>query len=308
MPRPEFVTLTEVGPRDGLQNEPAAVPVSVKTALIRRLLDAGCPAVEAGAFVSPRRVPQMADSADVLAAFDARERARCPVLVPNLRGYEAAREAGAREVAVFAAASESFSMRNTQCTVADGLKRIAEVCAAARADGISVRGYLSCVIACPYDGDVDATVVASLAAALHDLGCREISLGDTIGVGTAGGVTRMLEAVGRRVPVARLAGHFHDTYGQALANILAALDVGVASFDASVAGLGGCPYAAGATGNVASEDVVYLMNGLGIRTGIHLGRLVEAGEYICGALGRKVDSRAGRALAAKRDRQRRAAE
>jgi hydroxymethylglutaryl-CoA lyase len=302
MPRPEFVTLTEVGPRDGLQNEPTAVPPAVKVALVRRLLEAGFPSVEAGAFVSPRRVPQMADSGAVLAAFRADELARCPVLVPNLRGYHDARAAGAREVAVFAAASETFSMRNTQCTIAEGLKRIAEVCEAARADGVSVRGYLSCVVGCPYEGEIDPDAVASLSAALHDLGCREVSLGDTIGVGTAGSVARMLEAVARRVPVERLAGHFHDTYGQALANILVSLDLGLASFDCSVAGLGGCPYAAGATGNVASEDVVYLLNGLGIRTGVALDRVVEAGEFVCAALGRRVDSRAGRALAAQRIR------
>jgi len=302
MTRPDFVTLTDVGPRDGLQNEPTSVPTEVKVALIERLLGAGFSVVEAGAFVSPKRVPQMADSGEVLRRLTRGEAQRCPVLVPNRRGLDDALAAGAREVAVFAAVSETFSQRNTQCSIAESLRRIAEVCEAAQSAGVAVRGYLSCVAGCPYEGDIDPESVAALAAALHDLGCYEISLGDTIGVGTAGSISRLVAAVARRVPINRLAGHFHDTYGQALANILAALDMGIASFDSSVAGLGGCPYAAGATGNVASEDVVYLLNGLGIETGIDLDALVDAGEFICAALGREVDSRAGRALAARRRR------
>ena len=296
---PQRVRLVEVGPRDGLQNEAAMVPTDVKVALIDLLGAAGCPAIEATSFVSPKWVPQMADAAEVMARIRRLPGVRYPVLTPNLKGFEAALAAGADEVAVFVAASEAFSRRNINCTIAESLERAAPIFAAARAHDLRVRGYVSCVLGCPYEGDVDPRRVADVADALFALGAYEVSLGDTIGVGTAGRTKALLAAVAARVPVAALAGHFHDTYGQALTNVYAAMQMGVATFDCSVAGLGGCPYAKGATGNVASEDVVYLLNGLGIETGIDLTKLRAAGQFISDFLGRPPASRAARALAAR---------
>lgn len=297
---PTHVRLVEVGPRDGLQNEKQSIATDVKVALIDRLSDAGLPVIESAAFVSPKWVPQMADAAEVMAKIRRKPGVSYPVLVPNMKGFEAAVAAGAEEIAVFGAASEAFSQKNINSSIADSLARFKPVFAAARAANIRVRGYISCVLGCPYEGDVAPQAVATVADALYAMGCYEVSLGDTIGVGTPGKTLAMLEAVTRRVPVDKLAGHYHDTYGQALANIYASLEAGVAVFDSSVAGLGGCPYAKGATGNVATEDVVYLLHGVGSRTGVDLDRLIDAGEYICAVLGRPTNSRVGRALLAKR--------
>jgi len=296
---PAAVRLVEVGPRDGLQNEKTLVPADVKVGLIDRLTEAGFPAIEATAFVSPKWVPQMADAAEVMARIRRRPGVRYPVLTPNLKGFEAALAAKADEVAVFVAASETFSHRNINCSIAESLERVQPVFAAARASGVRVRGYISCVLGCPYEGDVDPARVAGIAADLLAMGSYEVSLGDTIGTGTAGRTQALVERVAARVPVAQLAGHFHDTYGQALANVHAALQMGVATFDCSVAGLGGCPYARGATGNVASEDVVYLLHGLGIATGVDMTKLRVAGRFISRALGRPPVSRVARALDAK---------
>ncbi len=297
---PARVRIVEVGPRDGLQNEPGAVPTAAKIELIERLADAGLPAVEATAFVSPKWVPQMADHTEVLERIRRKPGVSYPVLTPNLKGFEAARAAGATEVAIFGAASEAFSRKNINCSIAESLERFRPVAEAARKAGIKVRGYVSCVLGCPYEGEVKPGRVADVAAALAEMGCYEVSLGDTIGVGTPGKTKILIEACARRVPIERLAGHFHDTYGQALANIYASLELGVATFDTSIAGLGGCPYAAGASGNVATEDVIYMLDGLGIKTGVDLQRLVEIGQWICGVLGREPSSKAGRAIAAKR--------
>jgi hydroxymethylglutaryl-CoA lyase len=296
------VKLVEVGPRDGLQNEAREVPTAIKVELIERLADAGLPAVEATAFVSPKWVPQMADHTEVLERIRRKPGVSYPVLTPNLKGLEAARAAGATEVAIFGAASEAFSRKNINCTIAESLERFRPVVAAATASGLKVRGYVSCVLGCPYEGEVPPHQVAAVAAALHDMGCYEVSLGDTIGTGTPARARAVIEACAQRVPLQRLAGHFHDTYGQALANIYAALEAGVRTFDASIAGLGGCPYAAGASGNVATEDVVYMLNGLGIETGVDLDRLIDIGQWICGVLGKEPASKAGRALAAKKRR------
>lgn len=302
MPLPAKVKVVEVGARDGLQNEKQPVPTSVKIELIERLADAGLRTIEAASFVSPRWVPQMADGAQVMAGIRRRPNVAYPVLVPNLQGLEAALAAGAEEVAVFAAASETFSHRNINCSIAESLARFGPVAAAARASKVRVRGYISCVLGCPYEGEIAPQAVADVAQRLLELGCYEISLGDTIGVGTPGKAQALIEAVARRVPIGQLAGHYHDTYGQALANVYASLACGVAVFDASVAGLGGCPYAPGATGNVATEDVVYMLNGLGIDTGVDLDKLMAAGAFICTALGRQTTSRAARALLAKSQR------
>jgi hydroxymethylglutaryl-CoA lyase len=291
--------MVEVGPRDGLQNEAKALPAAAKIALIERLGEAGLSVVEAGAFVSPKWVPQMADSAEVLAGLKRKPGVRYPVLVPNLRGFEAARAAGAEEIAIFAAASETFSQRNTNCSIAESFERFAPVMAAAKREGIAVRGYVSCVVDCPYEGPIAPAAVASVARRLLDLGCYEVSLGETIGTATPGRVQAMLRAVMEVVPRENLAVHLHDTYGQALANLMAALEVGIAVADGSVAGLGGCPYAKGATGNVASEDVLYLLSGLGIQTGVDLQKLAAAGRFISAELGREPASKVARALAAK---------
>lgn len=296
MSLPRAVRLVEVGPRDGLQNEPATVATDVKVELIGRLRAAGLATIEVGSFVSPRWVPRMADTAAVVARLPPNPDGSYPVLVPNLQGFEAARAAGACEVAIFAAASETFSRRNINCSVAESLERFAPVAEAARASGIRVRGYVSCVLGCPYEGEVAPRAVRDVARKLLELGCYEISLGDTIGVGTPGEARALVETVAGEVPVERLALHCHDTYGQALANIYACLDLGIAVVDGSVAGLGGCPYAAGASGNVASEDVVYMLRGLGIETGIDLPRLVEASRFIAGALGREPGSRVATAM------------
>ncbi len=296
---PIRVRLVEVGPRDGLQNEKAMVATEVKVALIDRLTDAGFPAIEATAFVSPKWVPQMADAAEVLARIRRKPGVRYPVLTPNLKGFEAALAAKADEVAVFVAASETFSRKNINCSIAESLERARPIFAAAKAHGIRVRGYISCVLGCPYEGAIDEHKVADVAAALYREGAYEVSLGDTIGVGTAGKTKALVATVAERVPIAALAGHFHDTYGQALTNVYAAMEMGVATFDASIAGLGGCPYAKGATGNVASEDVVYLLDGLGIETGVDMTKLRLASRYISDALSRPPVSRVARALAAK---------
>ncbi|MDQ1347275.1 MAG: hydroxymethylglutaryl-CoA lyase [Acidobacteriota bacterium] len=297
---PQRVKIVEVGPRDGLQNEPQPVPAAVKVELIDRLGQAGLKAIEATAFVSPKWVPQMGDAAEVMASLPRRPNVTYPVLVPNLKGFEQALAAGVGEIAVFGAASEAFSQKNINCSIAESLERFRPVAEAARSHNIRVRGYVSCVLGCPYQGEVRPAAVAEVAARLLEMGCYEVSLGDTIGVGTPASVARMLDAVALLVPVERLAGHYHDTWGMALANIYASLEMDVAVFDASVAGLGGCPYAAGASGNVATEDVVYLLHGLGIETGIDLERLVDAGAYICAELGRAPSSKVARAVLAKR--------
>jgi hydroxymethylglutaryl-CoA lyase len=299
MALPLRVKMVEVGPRDGLQNEAKTVPAAVKIALIERLAEAGLTVVEAGSFVSPKWIPQMADSAEVMAGIRRRPGVSYPVLVPNMKGYQAARAARADEVAVFGAASESFSRRNINCSIAESLERFAPVCAAAQRDRVRVRGYISCALGCPYEGEIKPEAVADVAAKLMALGCYEVSLGDTIGVGTPAKAQRMIEKVAEWVPRDKLAVHFHDTYGQALANILASLERGVATVDSSVAGLGGCPYAKGASGNVASEDVLYMLNGLGIETGVDLEGLVEAGRFICAELGKAPVSKVSQALAGK---------
>jgi hydroxymethylglutaryl-CoA lyase len=297
------VRIVEVGPRDGLQNEPQPIPTATKLALIRKLAAAGLKDIEATSFVSPKWVPQMADHAEVMAGLPTEAEfpgVHYPVLTPNLKGFEAAVAAGAKEVAVFAAASEAFSQKNIHCSIAESIIRFAPVLVAAQAAGVRVRGYLSCVVGCPYEGAVAPQVVADIAWRLRDLGCHEVSLGDTIGVGTPASVARMLDAVAVRVPMARLAGHFHDTYGMGVANVHASYQMGVRVFDSSVAGLGGCPYAQGATGNVATEDLVWLLHGLGARTGIDLDALVDCGAWISAELGRVSGSRVARALLAQR--------
>jgi hydroxymethylglutaryl-CoA lyase len=297
-----LVKIVEVGPRDGLQNEPGEVPTAVKVELIERLADAGLSSVEATAFVSPKWVPQMADHTEVLERIRRRPGVSYPVLTPNLKGFEAARAAGATEVAIFGAASESFSRRNINCSIAESLERFRPLVFEAKKHDIKVRGYVSCVLGCPYEGEVAPERVAEVAGALHEMGCYEVSLGDTIGTGTPGKTRAMIEACGGRVPLEKLAGHYHDTYGQALANIYASLEAGVRTFDASVAGLGGCPYAAGASGNVATEDVIYMLQGLGMETGVDLERLAGIGQWISGMLKRDYGSKAGKALAAKKKR------
>lgn len=296
---PRAVTVVEVGPRDGLQNEPKAVATGNKIVLIDRLSAAGLPVVEVGSFVSASRVPQMADTAAVLGGIAFRQGVRYPVLTPNLAGFRAAVAAGARDVAVFAAASETFSQRNLNCSISESLSCYDAVCAAAKARGVIVRGYVSCAIDCPYEGAIAPAAVAEVARALFGFGCREISLGDTIGTGTPARAQAMVDAVAAQVPVAALAVHFHDTYGQALANILACLERGIAIVDASVAGLGGCPFALGATGNVATEDVLYMLDGLGIHSGVDLAAVAAAGRLICDVLERPPVSKAAQALLAR---------
>jgi hydroxymethylglutaryl-CoA lyase len=296
----DFVRIVEVGPRDGLQNEPGEVPTEVKLELIERLADAGLPAVEATAFVSPKWIPQMADHTEVLERLRRKPGVSYPVLTPNLKGFEAARAAGAKEVAVFGAASESFSRKNINCSIAESLDRFQPVVEEAKKHGIKVRGYVSCVVGCPYEGDIQPARVADVASALYEMGCYEVSLGDTIGVGTPGRTRAMIEACAKRVPIEKLAGHYHDTYGQALANIYASLEAGVRTFDSSVAGLGGCPYAAGASGNVATEDVLYMLHGLGMKTGVDLDKVVDTGQWISTFLKKEISSKAARALIAKR--------
>nr|WP_255775643.1 hydroxymethylglutaryl-CoA lyase [Microbulbifer sediminum] len=293
---PARVKMVEVGPRDGLQNEKQEISVATRVALIDRLSAAGLPVIEAGSFVSPKWVPQMAASEEVLAGIQRRPGVTYSALTPNMKGYERALQARADEVAVFGAASESFTQKNINCSIAESLERFRPLLQQARTDGIPVRGYVSCVLGCPYEGDIAPEKVAEVSAELLEMGCYEISLGDTIGVGTPEAARRMIETVASRVPMERLAVHFHDTYGQALANIYAALQAGVAVVDSAVAGLGGCPYARGASGNVASEDVLYMLDGLGIETGVDLKRLVAAGDFISAELGRESNSRVARAL------------
>ncbi|XP_051150709.1 hydroxymethylglutaryl-CoA lyase, mitochondrial-like isoform X2 [Andrographis paniculata] len=291
--------IVEVGPRDGLQNEKQIVPTSVKVELIKMLVSSGLPVVEATSFVSPKWVPQLADAKDVMSAIQGIGRSKFPVLTPNLKGFTAAVEAGAKEVAVFAAASESFSNSNLNCSIEDSLARYRDVAIAARDRAIPVRGYVSCVVGCPIEGAVPPSKVAYVVDELVKMGCYEISLGDTIGVGTPGTVIPLLEAVLHVVPVDKLAVHFHDTYGQALSNILLSLQMGISVVDASVSGLGGCPYAKGATGNVATEDVVYMLDGLGVKTGVDVVKLVSAGDYISKQLGRCSNSKVAVALSKK---------
>ena len=299
MPLPKHVKIVEVGPRDGLQNEKTPVSTDVKLHFIDLLGEAGLSVIEAAAFVSPKWVPQMADHAEIMRGLKRRPGVRYPALVPNLKGYEAARAVGVDEIAVFAAASEAFSQRNINCSIEESLARFAPVVEAARADGVAVRGYVSCVLGCPYQGEVPLSDVARVSNALFEMGCYEVSLGDTIGVGTPEKARRMIEAVATKIPVEKLAAHFHDTWGQALANLYAVLELGVATIDSSAAGLGGCPYARGATGNVATEDVVYMLQGLGIETGIDLDKLAAAGRYINSHLGRAPASKVAAALAAR---------
>ena len=288
---PKQVKIVEVGPRDGLQNEVAIVPTAVKIEFIDLLTAAGLPSIEATSFVSPKWVPQMADNASVMAGIKQRAGVSYQVLTPNLMGLDAAVTAGAKEVAVFGAASESFSQKNINCSIEASLSRFEELVTSAHRQGLKVRGYVSCALGCPYEGEISPIRVAGVADRLYQMGCYEISLGDTIGVGTPGKVEKMLRAVAAKVPVAQMAVHFHDTYGQALANILTALQGGVAVVDSSVAGLGGCPYAEGASGNVASEDLLYMLDGLGIETGVDLEKLLAAGQFICTHLGRRSGSR-----------------
>jgi hydroxymethylglutaryl-CoA lyase len=297
---PSHVKIVEVGPRDGLQNEKTMVATTTKVELIHRLNDAGLSVIEATAFVSPKWVPQMADAPDVMAQITRKPGVTYPVLAPNIKGLDAAIAAGATEVAVFGAASESFSQKNINCSISESLDRFRPVADAARESGLAVRGYISCVLGCPYEGDIAPQQVAEVARALYDMGCYEVSLGDTIGTGTPAKAQAMITEVAKYIPIEKLAAHFHDTYGQALANLLAVLQIGVATIDSSVAGLGGCPYAKGASGNVATEDVVYMLNGLGIETGIDLEKLAETGSWICDQIGKSSASKVNLALAAKR--------
>lgn len=299
MTYPNTVRIVEVGPRDGLQNEPGIVATEVKVELINRLTDAGLRTIESGSFVSPKWVPQMADTAKVFSRIQRKPGVQYPVLVPNLKGLKAALDSGVEEVAVFASASEAFSKRNINCTIDESLERFEPVIAVSREHGIKVRGYVSCVLGCPYQGEVPIDKVADVARRLFAMGCYEISLGDTIGIGTPNAAIAMTECVLRDVPVDRVALHFHDTYGQALANIYACLSLGISVLDASVGGLGGCPYAAGATGNVATEDLVYMLHGMGIDTGLRLDQLVSAARLISQALGRAPSSHVSKAWAQK---------
>lgn len=295
MNQPKSVRLVEVGPRDGLQNEKQPISVADKVRLVDDLTAAGLSYVEVGSFVSPKWVPQMAGSAEVFAGIERKPGITYAALTPNLKGFETALEAQVEEVAVFAAASEAFSQKNINCSIAESLQRFVPLMEAAKAAQVRVRGYVSCVLGCPYDGDIDPAQVASVARELFAMGCYEVSLGDTIGTGTAGKTRSMLEVVGRDIPRDKLAGHFHDTYGQALPNIYASLLEGISVFDSSVAGLGGCPYAKGATGNIATEDVLYLLQGLGIETGVDMDKLIAAGQRICEVLGKANGSRVARA-------------
>lgn len=293
---PSYVKIVEVGPRDGLQNEKSIIPTKVKVDLIHRLTTTGLSVIEATSFVSPKWVPQLADAKDVMEEIRNMEGIHFPVLTPNLKGFKAAIAAGAKEVAVFASASEAFSLSNINCSIKDSLARYQDVAHAAKALGVPVRGYVSCVVGCPVEGAVSPAKVAYVAKELYEMGCFEISLGDTIGVGNPGSVIPMLQAVMSVVPAEKLAVHFHDTYGQSLSNILVSLQMGISVIDASVAGLGGCPYAKGASGNVATEDVVYMLSGLGIATDVDLGKLMAAGDFICSYLGRESGSKAAVAL------------
>ena len=293
---PKRVKIVEVGPRDGLQNEAKIVPTQVKIELINRLSETGLAAIEGASFVSPKWMPQMADSLQVMQGIKRRPGVSYPVLVPNLQGLQSALQAGIDEIAIFASASESFSRKNINCSIAQSLDRFAEVCNEAKKHNLRVRGYVSCVLGCPYEGTIDPQSVAWLSGRLVELGCYEISLGDTIGVGTPGKAQAMIDCVAEKVQSERLAVHFHDTYGQALANILAVLERGIAVIDSSVSGLGGCTFAPGATGNVATEDLLYMLKGLGVETGVDLNEVVTVGEFISSYLGRPTNSRVARAI------------
>ena len=297
---PEQVKIVEVGPRDGLQNESLTVPAEIKVQLVEKLADAGLSVIEVGAFVSPKWVPQMATSSDVFTQIDKRNGVSYPMLVPNLKGLELAHAAGVQEIALFAATTETFSQKNTNCSIAESIDRFNAVIDEALRLDIKVRGYISCVLGCPYEGEVSLDTVLMLAEKMFDRGCYEVSLGDTIGVGTAGQARVMIEKLTQHLPVHQLAAHFHDTYGQALANIHAVLQCGIRVIDSSVAGLGGCPYAKGATGNVATEDVVYMLQGMGIDSGVDMEKLLEAGQFISNFLGREPVSRAATALLRKK--------
>ncbi|BBB69607.1 hydroxymethylglutaryl-CoA lyase [Undibacterium sp. YM2] len=297
---PKQAKIVEVGPRDGLQNEKESIPADVKIELVNRLTAAGFVNIEAASFVSPKWVPQMATSAEVMAGITRKPGVIYSVLTPNMKGFEAALAAGADEVVIFSSASEAFAQKNINCSIAESIERFREVAEAAKANKIRLRGSISCAFGCPYQGEVAVDSVSDVVQRLRDLGCDEIDIADTIGVGTARQVQNVMQKVAQDFPIAALSGHFHDTYGQALANIYASLEVGISIFHSSVAGLGGCPYAKGATGNVSTEDVLFLMQGLGIQTGIDLNAVVDAGQFISAHLGRKAVSRAGNALAAKR--------
>ncbi len=297
---PESVKIVEVGPRDGLQNEAQNVPVDVKVKLVEMLVEAGLTSIEAGAFVSPKWVPQMAASGEVYAQIDKSRNVSYPMLVPNMRGLESAIEYGVEEIALFAAATETFSQKNTNCSIEESIVRFTDVVRKAQDHNMRIRGYISCALGCPYEGEVDIDVVVDLTKRLHDIGCYEVSVADTIGVGTANKAQALFEKLAVLLPVDQLAAHFHDTYGQALANIHAVLQVGVSVIDSSVAGLGGCPYAKGATGNVATEDVVYMLDGMGIETGVDIDKLLAAGVYINEFLQREPVSRAANALLKKK--------
>lgn len=298
---PDAVRIVEVGARDGLQGEPRTLPVEDRVELLRRLTDAGLYHIEAGSFVSPRRIPQMADSGQVIRSLPVRHGVRYSALTPNIRGFRDAMDAGVREVAIFAAATETFSQRNINCSIAESVQRFAAVCEAAQQAGVAVRGYVSCAMGCPYEGEVPPSEVARVTELLLSMGCYEVSIGDTIGVGTPRQVQQVLHRCMINTDPRQLAVHFHDTYGQALANILAALQSGIAIIDSSVAGLGGCPYAPGASGNVASEDVIYMLHGMGIHTGVDLPSLIATGQWVCSRLDRPVMSRVSRAEQAKQE-------
>lgn len=293
---PDIVRIVEVGPRDGLQNEKVAVPAVVKVDFIKHLAAAGIKTIEAGSFVSPKRIPQMADTAQVLAALPRDAGIRYPVLVPNLQGMEAALGAGVDEIAIFASASETFSRKNINCSIAESIERFRPVLEVARANAVAVRGYVSCVLGCPYEGHVETGAVVSVSKRLAELGCYEISLGDTIGIGTPRQARDVVRAVSREIGVNALAVHFHDTRGQALANILACIEEGVGVVDSAAAGLGGCPYAPGASGNVSTEDLVFMLDGMGVRTGVDLGLVIEAGLFIAAELGRPTGSKVAQAM------------
>lgn len=293
---PEKVKIVEVGARDGLQNEATPVPVDVKIGLIERLADAGLSVVEAASFVSPKWVPQMAGSSEVFTGINKKPGVSYPVLVPNVRGLESALEAGVEEIAIFGAASESFTQKNINCSIEESIARFSDVVKIAQQENLKIRGYVSCTLGCPYEGDIAVEKVAEVSAKMLDMGCYEISLGDTVGVGTPLKAQLMIDAVAKVVPIEQLAAHFHDTYGMALANLFAVMQRGVSVIDSSVAGLGGCPYAKGASGNVATEDVVYMLNGMGVETGVDLEKLVEAGRYISGFLGRSTGSKVSMAM------------
>jgi hydroxymethylglutaryl-CoA lyase len=299
MTLPKSVKMVEVGARDGLQNEPGTLPTELKVAFIDRLSATGLPVIEAGSFVSPKAVPQMADTDEVVSRIERKPGVLYPAITFNIRGLERAISSRIEEVAVGTAASETFSQKNTNCSIEESFERCRSICDAAAPEGLRVRGYVSCVLGCPYEGETDPELVADMAKEMADMGCYEISLGDTIGTGTPEKAKAMIGAVAKKVPIEKLALHFHDTYGQALANIYAGLELGVAVVDSSVSGLGGCPYAPGAAGNVASEDVLYMLNGMGIETGVDFDKLVEAGRFITDAIGRPPVSKVAQAMRAK---------